>query len=186
MFTIICLHVVTNLIAKKLCTIRLGRKIIPGLKGYGLGKICRHLGIEIEERHRAKGDAKATAKLLHHLLQIDTNGHVQTMLKGGSKEYFLPPNLVVSDIKKLPAQPGVYYFHDKKGKVIYVGKAKNLSKRVNSHFSNNKPNRQKQEFLKKIYHISFQVTATELMAFVLESTEIKKTMARPKPESEKI
>ncbi|MGN6296910.1 MAG: exonuclease domain-containing protein [Ginsengibacter sp.] len=159
---------------KKLCTIRLGRKIIPGLKGYGLGKICRHLGIEIEERHRAKGDAKATAKLLHHLLQIDTNGHVQTMLRSGSKEYFLPPNLVVSDIKKLPAQPGVYYFHDKKGKVIYVGKAKNLSKRVNSHFSNNKPNSQKQEFLKQIYHISFQVTATELMAFVLESTEIKK------------
>jgi DNA polymerase-3 subunit epsilon len=55
-----------------------------------------------------------------------------------------------------------------------VGKAKNLNKRVNSHFSNNKPNRQKQEFLKKIYHISYQPTATELMAFILESTEIKK------------
>ncbi|HSV11261.1 MAG TPA: 3'-5' exonuclease, partial [Hanamia sp.] len=42
---------------KKLCTIRLGRKIIPGLRGYGLDKICNHLGIQIEERHRAKGDA---------------------------------------------------------------------------------------------------------------------------------
>ena len=163
-----------QLCCKKLCTVRLGRKIVPGLKGYGLGKICKHLGIEIEERHRAKGDARATAILLHYLLKMDTNGDVQTMLKGGSKEQFLPPNVVASDIKKLPAQPGVYYFHDKKGKVIYVGKAKNLSKRVNSHFSNNKPNRQKQEFLKKIYHVSFQVTATELMAFVLESTEIKK------------
>ena len=163
-----------QLCCKKLCTVRLGRKIVPGLKGYGLGKICKHLGIEIEERHRAKGDARATATLLHYLLKMDTNGDVQTMLKGGSKEQFLPPNVVASDIKKLPAQPGVYYFHDKKGKVIYVGKAKNLSKRVNSHFSNNKPNRQKQEFLKKIYHVSFQVTATELMAFVLESTEIKK------------
>ncbi len=70
--------------------------------------------------------------------------------------------------------PGVYYFHDKKGKVIYVGKAKNLKKRVNSHFSNNKPNRQKQEFLKKIYHVTYRLTATELMAFILESTEIKK------------
>ncbi len=159
---------------KKICTIRLGRQIIPGLRGYGLGKICKHLGIGIEERHRAKGDAAATVKLFHYLLKSDSNGHVQTMLKTGSKEQFLPPNVPANEIKELPSQPGVYYFHDKKGKVIYVGKARNLKKRVNSHFSNNKPNRQKQEFLKKIYHISYQCTATELMAFILESTEIKK------------
>ena len=163
-----------DLNCKKLCTIRLGRQIIPGLRGYGLGKICRHLGIEIEERHRAKGDAAATVQLFHYLLEIDTNGHAQTMLKSGSKEQFLPPNVPAAEIKKLPPQPGVYYFHDKKGKVIYVGKAKNIKKRVNSHFSNNKPNRQKQEFLKKIYHISYKTTATELMAFILESSEIKK------------
>jgi DNA polymerase-3 subunit epsilon len=159
---------------KKLCTIRLGRKIIPGLRGYGLEKICNHLGIEIEERHRAKGDAAATVKLFHYLLRSDTNGHVQTMLKANSKEQFLPPNIPADEIKKIPAQPGVYYFHDKKGKVIYVGKAKNLCKRVNSHFSNNKSNKQKQEFLKKIYHVTYKETATELMAFILESIEIKK------------
>jgi DNA polymerase-3 subunit epsilon len=159
---------------KKLCTVRLGRQILPGAPGYGLGKICRHLGIVIEERHRASGDALATAKLFHHLLESDTNGHVQTMLKSKSKEQFLPPNISAQAIKKLPQQPGVYYFHDKKGKVIYVGKAKSLSKRINSHFSNNKPNRQKQEFLKKIYNISYKTTATELMAFILESIEIKK------------
>jgi DNA polymerase-3 subunit epsilon len=159
---------------KKLCTVRLGRQILPGAPGYGLGKICRHLGIVIEERHRASGDALATAKLFHHLLESDTNGHVQTMLKSKSKEQFLPPNISAQAIKKLPQQPGVYYFHDKKGKVIYVGKAKSLSKRINSHFSNNKPNKQKQEFLKKIYNISYKTTATELMAFILESIEIKK------------
>lgn len=159
---------------KKLCTVRLGRQIIEGAPGYGLGKICKHLGIVIEDRHRASGDALATAKLFHHLLECDTNGHVQTMLKGKSKEQFLPPNISTQVIKLLPQQPGVYYFHDKKGKVIYVGKAKSLAKRVNSHFSNNKPNKQKQEFLKKIYDISYKTTATELMAFILESIEIKK------------
>jgi DNA polymerase-3 subunit epsilon len=96
------------------------------------------------------------------------------MLKTKSKEQFLPPNIPSELIRQLPQQPGVYYFHDKKGKVIYVGKAKSLAKRVNSHFSNNKPNRQKQEFLKKIYNISYKTTATELMAFILESIEIKK------------
>jgi len=159
---------------KKLCTVRLGRQILPGIPGYGLGKICKHLGITIEDRHRASGDAMATVKLFHHLLKCDTNGQVQMMLKAKSKEQFLPPNISAEVIKKLPQQPGIYYFHDKKGKVIYVGKAKSLAKRVNSHFSNNKPNRQKQEFLKKIYNISYKTTATELMAFILESIEIKK------------
>ena len=158
----------------KLCTIRLGRELIPGLKGYGLEKICRHLDIEIRDRHRANGDAAATVELFHHLLKCDTNSYIQTMLKHGSKEQFLPPNVSASQIKNIPPLPGVYYFHDKKGKAIYVGKAKNLKKRVNSHFSNNKSNKQKQDFLKKIYSVSFQETATELMAFILESCEIRK------------
>ena len=158
----------------KLCTIRLGRQLIPGLQGYGLEKICRHLDIEIQDRHRANGDAAATVELFHHLLKCDTNSYIQTMLKHGSKEQFLPPNVAASQIKNVPALPGVYYFHDKKGKAIYVGKAKNLKKRVNSHFSNNKSNKQKQEFLKKIYSVSFRETSTELMAFILESCEIRK------------
>jgi DNA polymerase III subunit epsilon len=163
-----------DLQCKKLCTIRLSRQIIPGLKGYGLDKLSKHLQIEIPDRHRAKGDAEATVKIFHYLLKMDTNRHLQTMLKSGSKEQFLPPNISAAEIKKLPPNPGVYYFLDKKGKVIYVGKAKNLSKRVNSHFSNNKTNQQKQEFLKKIYHVTYHETATELMAFILESIEIKK------------
>ncbi|MEO6684148.1 MAG: exonuclease domain-containing protein [Ginsengibacter sp.] len=163
-----------SFVCKKLCTIRLSRQIIPGLKGYGLDKICRHLNIEISDRHRAKGDAAATTILFHQLIQNDQHGIIENMLKANSKEQFLPPNVSAEEIKKLPRNPVVYYFHDKKGKVIYVGKARNIYKRVNSHFSNNKPNHQKQEFLKKIYHISYQETATELMAFILESTEIKK------------
>lgn len=159
---------------KKLCTIRMSRQIIPGLRGYGLDKICRHLEINISDRHRAKGDAEATVTLFHHLLKNDVNGNVEKMLKANSKEQFLPPNVSATEVKNLPRMPGVYYFHDKKGKPIYVGKANNIFKRVNSHFSNNKPNNQKQEFLKKIYSISYQETATELMAFILESTEIRK------------
>ena len=159
---------------KKLCTIRMGRQILPGLKSYSLGNFCREIGISITKRHRAGGDADATVKLFHHLLKNDTRGHIQNMLKVKSKEQSLPPNLPAKEIRQLPQNPGVYYFHDNKGKVIYVGKAKNLSKRVSSHFSNNKPNRQKQEFLRNIHSITYKTTATELMAFILESTEIKK------------
>lgn len=163
-----------DLDCKKLCTIRLGRQILPGFKSYGLGNFCREIGIAIEQRHRAGGDADATVKLFHHLLQNDKNNHIQNMLKVKSKEQHLPPNLPAKQITQLPQTPGVYYFHDSKGKVIYVGKAKNLSKRVNSHFANNKPGKQKQEFLRNIYSITYQTCATELMAFILENVEIKK------------
>jgi DNA polymerase-3 subunit epsilon len=70
--------------------------------------------------------------------------------------------------------PGVYYFHDAKGKIIYVGKAINIRSRVNSHFSNNSETRQKQNFITHIHSISFKSCATELMACILESVEIKK------------
>jgi DNA polymerase-3 subunit epsilon len=158
----------------KLCTVRLGRKIIPGLPSYGLGKICRHLGIENESRHRAAGDAEATAQLFSILLQKDKGNHIQQALKQNSKEQVLPANLPKRDVEALPQSPGVYYFHDQKGKVIYVGKAKNLKKRVCSHFTGNNPGPQRQEFLRNICNITFQLCGTELVAFVLEAVEIKR------------
>lgn len=163
-----------DLDCKKLCTVRLGRKVLPGYKSYSLGNLCRCLDIEVTDRHRAGGDALATVKLFECIVKNDCNSEVKAMLKSNSKEQFLPPHLPVEKVAKLPSCPGVYYFHNQKGKIVYVGKAKDLKKRVNSHFSNNKPGRQKQEFLREIYNISYQVCGSELMAFILESIEIKR------------
>lgn len=159
---------------KKLCTVRLSRKIIPGLKSYSLGKLCHQVGITLTNHHRAGGDAMATAELFSLLMQEDTENVIGGMLKGKNKEQYLPPNLPVEQVNNIPQTPGVYYFYDAKGKVIYVGKAINLSKRVKSHFSNNKPNKQKQEFLREIHSISFKECATDLMAHILESAEIRR------------
>jgi DNA polymerase-3 subunit epsilon len=65
----------------KLCTIRLSRKIFPGHPSYSLGNICRSLGIVINDRHRAKGDASATAELFAMLLAADQQNHIAQMLK---------------------------------------------------------------------------------------------------------
>lgn len=159
---------------KKLCTVRMSRKVIPGLPSYSLGKLCRHLEININGRHRAAGDAEATVRLFERLLASDSQQQIPSMLKKGSKEHFLPPNLAPEHVINLPTRPGVYYFHDQKGKVVYVGKAKDLKKRVNSHFTGNNSSRQRQEFLRNIFSISHEVTGTELMASVLESVEIKR------------
>lgn len=162
----------------KLCTVRLGRKILPGLPSYSLGKLCHHLGIGNEARHRAGGDANATAQLFSLLLSRDNNKHIAASLKHNSKEQNLPANLPKNVIETLPLIPGIYYFHDHKGKVIYVGKAVNIKKRVCSHFSGNNPNQQRQEFLRNICHITYQECGTELMALALEAVEIKRLWPR--------
>lgn len=52
-----------------MCTVRMSRKIIPGMGSYSLGNLCQTLGITINNRHRAAGDALATAKLLELLIE---------------------------------------------------------------------------------------------------------------------
>lgn len=163
-----------DLLSKKLCTVRLSRKILPGLPSYSLGRLCESLGIINTQRHRACGDAEATTKVFQLLLQKDKEQHIQKSLLRNSKEAILPPNVPKEDFLKLPYTPGVYYFHNEKGKVVYVGKANNIRYRVNSHFSNNSESRQKQNFMKHVYNISYQDCGTELMACILESAEIKK------------
>lgn len=159
---------------KKLCTVRLSRKIFPGLASYSLGRLCDALGITISNRHRAGGDTAATTQVFQLLLQHDTEQHIAKSLQRNSKESILPPNVPKEDFDNLPYTPGVYYFHNAKGKVVYVGKANNIRYRVNSHFSNNSESRQKQNFMQHVHRISYQCCGTELMACILESAEIKK------------
>ena len=160
--------------ARKLCTVRLARQIFPGLPSYSLGNLCTSLDIDLTSRHRAGGDANATVVLFKRLLDNDSKGLIPASLHRNSKEAVLPPNVPKAHFEALPGTAGVYYFHDQKGKVVYVGKAKNIRSRVNSHFSNNSDGKLKQNFLRHVHAISFQSTGTELMAAILESTEIKR------------
>lgn len=160
--------------ARKLCTVRAARKIRPGYKSYSLGNLCKSLDIPLQNQHRAGGDADATAILFSRLLEWDAEGHLQKMIKNTALDQRLPPNLPPEDFDALPEKPGVYYFYNQVNKVIYVGKAINLKKRVASHFSGHKITPQRQHFLRDIHAISFEVCATELMALLLECTEIKK------------
>ncbi|WP_264536516.1 exonuclease domain-containing protein [Flavobacterium sp. N1736] len=159
--------------ARKLCTVRAARKIRPGFGSYSLGNLCNSLDISLENRHRAGGDADATAILFSRLLEWDYEGHIAKMIKNTSQDQRLPPNLPPDDFNNLPEKPGVYYFYNEVKKVIYVGKAINIKKRVASHFSGHNVNSQRQNFLRDIYSISFEICATELMALLLECTEIK-------------
>lgn len=159
---------------KRLCTVRLSKKIIPGLPTYSLGRLCDQVGIDIENRHRAGGDAAATVKLFEMLLARDKDNFIGVSLKKNSREAVLPPHLPKEDFESLPNKPGVYYFHDQKGRVIYVGKAVDLKKRVAGHFTGNSETRRKDNMISSIYRISYQLCGNDLLALLYEAYEIKR------------
>jgi DNA polymerase-3 subunit epsilon len=160
--------------SKKLCTVRLSRKIIPGLRSYNLGSLSESLGIQIINRHRAGGDAEATVKIFDQLLRRDQDNYILKTLKRNSGETILPPNLPKEEFDRLPSLPGVYYFHNAHGNVIYVGKAINIKKRITGHFSGDAREWSRSKIRNEIHHVSYELTGNELIALILESQEIRR------------
>lgn len=158
---------------RKLCTVKLSRKIIPGLDSYSLGRLAESLGIVIQDRHRAGGDAEATARIFDLLLKRDESGVIAKALKRNSGEAILPPNLSRQEIDSLPAKPGVYYFCDARGQVIYVGKAINIKKRITGHFTGEAQEWNRSNIRNEIHQIRYELTGNEFIALILEAQEIR-------------
>tara|TARA_R110002126_G_scaffold157104_1_gene304584 strand:+ start:9653 stop:11035 length:1383 start_codon:yes stop_codon:yes gene_type:complete len=156
---------------KKLCTVRLTRKIIPGLRSYSLGNICADENIPINGRHRAKGDAEATTELFRRLIERDDSFIINSFLNPRSRQATLPPLLDKKIVDNLPETFGVYYFKNTAKEIIYVGKANNIKQRVISHFYDKK--KKEREMCMETAHISFTEMGSEILALLLESSEIK-------------
>lgn len=163
---------------KTLCTVRLSRKLIPNLPSYSLGRLCESLQIRIQDRHRAKGDAEATAKLLTRLVQANQAHLEADIFEEEIKFPTLPPKISQEQVANLPEETGVYYFHDEAGSVIYVGKSRNIKKRIAAHFQVFNKKRKNAEMKNAIADISYTLTGSELVALLLESAEIKKYKPR--------
>lgn len=163
---------------KTLCTVRLSRKLIPGLPSYSLGKLCNSLQIPLNNRHRALGDAEATSKLFDRILRLDKPEEFTHLIDGEIRSQTLPPQITASQVMALPEETGVYYFHDERGNVIYVGKSKNIRKRIMSHFAMDYKSRKSIEFKNSITDITYEVTGSELVALLLESDEIKRILPK--------
>lgn len=153
-----------------LCTVELSKKIIPGLPSYSLGKLVRSLGIPMADRHRASGDAMATVKLFKMLLAKDVEkeivkSFVKTEIKAG-----MSPKLL-DIVENLPSKTGIYYIHNEKGDLIYIGKSKNIKKRVNQHFTGTSSKSKKIQ--RDVFAVTFEETGSELIALLKESEEIK-------------
>ncbi|ESU20437.1 DNA polymerase III, epsilon subunit [Flavobacterium enshiense DK69] len=153
-----------------LCTVELSKKLLPGHHSYSLGKLVRALGIPMADRHRATGDAMATVKLFKMLLSKDlekeiVKSYIKTEIKAG-----ISPKLL-DIIDGVPSKTGIYYIHREDGTIIYIGKSKNIKKRVNQHFTSS--DRKAKKLQNEVFAVTFEETGSELIALLKESEEIK-------------
>jgi DNA polymerase-3 subunit epsilon len=155
----------------KLCTVQLARRFLPGHKSYSLGEVCRDLGIQNLARHRALGDALATFELLK-IIQSKNNFKIDDLV--GEKKMAIPPLLKREDFESLPHSVGVYYFYDQHDFLLYIGKSRNIKKRVTQHLNPNLKKRKDIQLKNQIARIEFVLLPNELAALLFECQEIKK------------
>ncbi|HMK06818.1 MAG TPA: exonuclease domain-containing protein [Flavobacterium sp.] len=156
--------------AKTLCTVELAKILMPEQPSFSLGKLVRSLGIPMADRHRASGDAMATVKLFKMLLDKDLEKVIVKSLIQTEVEKGIAPKLL-DIVESVPSKTGVYYIHREDGKMIYIGKSKNIKKRVNQHFTGTSNKCKKIQL--EVFTVTFEETGSELIALLKESEEIK-------------
>ena len=153
-----------------LCTVSLSKKLIPEQASYKLGKLVRALGIPLSDRHRAAGDARATVKLLKLLLDKDSEKTiVKEVLR--TKDQDKVARKFQALMEQVKPVTGVYYLHNQKGDVIYIGKSLNMRKRVNQHFTGK--SRKALKIQLETHSVSTEETGSELIALLKEIDEIQ-------------
>ena len=160
-----------NFERKTLCTVELAQKLLPDAESYSLGKLVRSLGIAVSDRHRANGDALATLKLFKLLLDKDSDKDIlKSVVKAETLGELSPRQLDM--VENVPSETGVYYFHNKDGDIIFLGKSSNIKKRVNQHFT--KSDNRARKLQKETKKVSFEKTGSELTAQLKEYEELKR------------
>jgi DNA polymerase-3 subunit epsilon len=155
---------------KTLCTVELSKKLLPEQPSHSLGKLVRALGIPMADRHRASGDAMATVKLFKMLLDKDLEKEIVKDLIKSEIQKGIAPKLQ-DIIENLPSRTGTYYIHNEAGKIIFIGKSRNIKKRVNQHFTGITKSAKKIQT--EVFTVTYEETGTELIALLKETEEIK-------------
>jgi len=160
-------------------TLRLARCLVPGLKRYKLSSLVSHFGVRDMPNHRALSDAAATAAVFSKLLKLLRSAGVLSVgeaavLRGGGRIKPQKQHLA----EGVPETPGVYYFLDKHGTTLYVGKAKNLKARVRTYFNGGDGRRKIGRLVAEVAEVRVRETESELHALILEAREIKRLLPR--------
>ncbi len=152
----------------QICTVSLSKKLIPNQDSYKLGKLVKSLGIPLSNRHRASGDAKATVELFKLLLNKDKNKEISNYLTKSKPKL---NEKIINIIENLPNECGVYYIHNSQNKIIYIGKSKNIKKRIIQHLMGKSTKSLNIQL--EINSVTYDLCGNELISLLKEAEEIK-------------
>lgn len=164
-----------------ICTLKIARRIFPALPSKSLGNIVKFLNIRHRDVHRGLGDATATAKILIKMFRTLREEHNVNSISDlvsfqssstSAQPYRIIKKKLADDLSKIPDRPGVYFFKNSQGKIIYIGKAKSLKERVRNHFMSNAIRKSK-KIVQAAGSLDFQITNSELTALLAEAELIK-------------
>ncbi|WP_405382050.1 exonuclease domain-containing protein [Maribacter sp. LLG6340-A2] len=158
----------------QICTQRLAKKLLPNLVNHELSYICSVLNISYNDLNDYQDENEAVSVLFQRLLLLDEDENfIDSMLRPKIKKIVSTPNFAAFKyVENLPSLPGIYKFQDIHKEVIYVGKAKNIKKRVLSHFYNS--SEKERELCMATNHIDYESTGSELLALLREADLIQK------------
>ena len=159
--------------ARVLCTVRLSRRLFPDASGHGLDALIARHRLNVPDRHRALGDARAIWSFFQLLYTEVGREQVESAIKRILRIPSLPPQLAPDALESLPEAPGVYLFYGENPLPLYVGKSINLRERVGAHFSQDWRSETDLRLSREIRRIEHQETAGELGALLREALLIK-------------
>lgn len=158
-----------------LCTVQLSKELLPNLPSYSLGKLCKSVGIPVANRHRADGDAFATVKLLALLLQKD---EAKSIFSEHVKEFsdVIKKERISKVIGDTPIAVGVFYLHQKNGRIMYIGKGKNMRSKLSQLLA--KESKKVRSIQSKLSSVSYDESGNYVMARLLFNQEVAKHKPR--------
>jgi DNA polymerase-3 subunit epsilon len=160
-------------------TLKLARILVPGLRRYRLASLVSHFGVRAAPNHRALADAAATTEVFLKLVKLLGSAGVRSVGEAAtltSNGWIKPQKSHLAD--GLPRTPGVYYFVDKNGDVLYIGKAKDLKSRVRTYFNGGDGRRKIEHLVREAAEVRYKESSSELHALILEAREIKRLLPR--------
>lgn len=163
-----------KLALKQLCTVKLSRTLFPEHRHHNLDAIIERFDIHCSNRHRAYDDAHATWQFYQKLSHLFPSEILDQTLEKQIKRPSIPTRIQPELVDTLPEGPGVYMFYGERDVLLYVGKSKNIRKRVMSHFSSDHRITKDVNINRQLKRIETIPTAGELGALLKEASLIKK------------
>ncbi len=161
---------------RALCTVRLSRRLYPGVHGHSLDAVVARHDIAIVDRHRALGDARAIWAFVAALYREWPPEIIAAAVKRVLKTPSLPPQLPEDALNELPQTPGVYLFYGDNQLPLYIGKSLDIRDRVSAHFSSDWMSETDARLSQEIRRIEYEATAGELGALLREARLVKALM----------